>query len=46
MFDSIFKLTEVGIFIRNVLETKTLFLTLEWEIGIPSSEVEGTSVVP
>ena len=46
IFDSIFELSPVEIFVRNVLEAHPLLLTLSWKVGIPTPQVERSTKIP
>ena len=46
ILDSIFELSPVEIFVRNVLEAHPLLLTLSRKIGIPTPQVERATKIP
>ena len=46
IFDSIFELPPVEIFMRNVFEAHPLLLTFSRKIGVPTPEVERSTKIP
>ena len=46
IFDSIFELSPVEIFVRNVFKAHPLLLTLSWKVGIPTPQVERSTKIP
>lgn len=43
---SIFELSQINIFIRHILKSKTIFLTLSWKISFPISKIKCTTIIP
>jgi hypothetical protein len=43
---SVFKISQIDVLVGNVLETKSVFLTLSGQVSLPISEVKRAIVVP
>jgi hypothetical protein len=43
---TVLELPQIKIFLGNILETKTIFITLAWQVGLPLPEIESSMEIP
>ena len=46
MSHSIFKITQVDVFVGNILKAKAIFLAFSWQIYLPVSKIKSSTIVP